>query len=798
MKVEKINSAYNCRKDLVLGKKAQAGVDNSPLKNITEISNICYKPISFGRTIQEHRSWGGRIDPKTKEVSFKMFTFPDAKGVDVLISKENEEEPLEIPMENKGKGVFEVTNISPDIVKNGDRYQFKITKSNDETEIVKDPYSFKQEELNGASTLYDQSEYKWKYDEAWKKNPNRITRTSNGKDGHKNVRECRIYAVSPDTISDERSYEGVIPKLKKIKRNGFNTLEVMHVENACAYNWGYDGVDKSSPSKYLGGPDQLKNLVDSAHKEGLNVVFDVIPNHIGPDGNQLSKTGPYIKGPNDFGDAFNFEGDNSEHVRDYIVNSMMNWVDNYHVDGLRLDMTKYMESDYTLKNIAADLNYHFPDCFTIAEDSRENVGLSENDAPIWNDESQLHDKRVTNKLRPEDYGEGKSEAEHANVTKKIFGDYGGIGRLGMDSEWDFSFHHRLDDMFYDPKNTDDMINTLMQGQHAVKYVMSHDEIGNHEGTRKIAKAMVPKLELNQKLYLNDDDKKRTKEFAKLKKYNPSHAEYIVSCQKEQLAAEDIAIKFQTGELDKYKTNKSNTYYENKEINDKLQKEVLDPWGIPKELGITYSKIQRAYDKAYNQTKMAQAFTFGIPGPKMVFQGDEKADLTPFRFFREFESVPVEDYLYVEKGYKPAEDALEASTMGQLKYSKQGLSKMKSFEKLTKDLNKVNEKNSALRLGYINGTHTVNHHGSSVVGLLSEDFENGNKVYTVTNFSDFSYDKDYEIQFPEGKWKEVINTENSKYGGQSKFLNEKTVESDGKESSKISLGGYSTLIFERVG
>ena len=46
--------------------------NKTPEKQINEISNICYKPISFGRTLAEHKSWGAVIDPKTKEASFKL------------------------------------------------------------------------------------------------------------------------------------------------------------------------------------------------------------------------------------------------------------------------------------------------------------------------------------------------------------------------------------------------------------------------------------------------------------------------------------------------------------------------------------------------------------------------------------------------------------------------------------------------------------------------------------------------------------------------------------------------------
>lgn len=295
---------------------------------------------------------------------------------------------------------------------------------------------------------------------------------------------------------------------------GFNTVEIMHVENTYSYNWGYDGVDKMAASDYLGGPDKLKELVDEAHKEGLNVVFDIIPNHLGPDGAQLKRTGPYIKGPNAFGEAFNFEGENSEYVRDYIINSAMNWIENYHVDGLRLDMTKYMESDLTLKQMAAEINYHYPDAFLIAEDGRGGISVDDN-GNYWANNEEVHDKRVVNPLRPEEYGRGKSEEEHTKAIQDIINGKTNLSRLGMDSEWDFNYYHQLDSILYAP-NTSNLLKAALNAQQSVKYVKSHDEIGNYEGTRAISKLMVPKLRLNDSMSLSQRDIERARDYAKQK------------------------------------------------------------------------------------------------------------------------------------------------------------------------------------------------------------------------------------------------------------------------------------------
>lgn len=767
------------------------------------IEKVGMTPLSFGKKLEEHRSWGARVatdDNKKENSSFKIYVYPDTKGVVAGVIKPDGSK-REYELQNKGKGVFEKTDIQKGEISPGDKYYYTIYKGSGEIDTVKDPYTFKQEKLIGDSTIYDQSAFRWQNDAAWKNNPNRISRTSNGRGKNLSVKDARIYALNPDSFTDKRSYEGVKDKLKEIKEMGFNTVEIMHVENTYSYNWGYDGVDKMAASDYLGGPDKLKELVDEAHKEGLNVVFDIIPNHLGPDGAQLKRTGPYIKGPNAFGEAFNFEGENSEYVRDYIINSAMNWIENYHVDGLRLDMTKYMESDLTLKQMAAEINYHYPDAFLIAEDGRGGISVDDN-GNYWANNEEVHDKRVVNPLRPEEYGRGKSEEEHTKAIQDIINGKTNLSRLGMDSEWDFNYYHQLDSILYAP-NTSNLLKAALNAQQSVKYVKSHDEIGNYEGTRAISKLMVPKLRLNDSMSLSQRDIERARDYAKQKGKSFEEAIYIVTCQKAQLASEDLAIKYQTGELDKYEVTPDMSREEAQKQRDRLQVRVLSPLGINSSSKINFNRIKKAFNDSIAQNKMALALTYSIPGPKMTFQGDEDADLTPFRFFRQFESVPYEEYLYTEKGYEPGMDALSESTLGKINYSEKGKERMEQFAALTKDLNKLNEENHAIRLGHIDNSTTVDHGMSQVVAFSTKDDVSNNEIFTITNAGETNYredkDNEYWIKFPKGRWVEVLNTDDEKYGGTSRHLNkDEIIHGDGSTNRAINLAGYSTICFKRVG
>ncbi len=777
--------------------------ENCASEKSTDISNICYKPLSFGRTWAEHKSWGAVIDPQTKEASFKILTYPDTKKVTVTVQKGNNPKSQKTyELRNQGNGVFATDKKIPaGEVENGDKYSYTIYKGNGWVDTVKDPYSFRQESLLGNSTIYDHSLYQWNDDNWFQNNKDRISRRANSQNGLTSVNEARIYELNTASFTKKGTFDAVKSKLKALKDMGFNAIELMPAENTFSFNWGYDGVDKFAPAEYLGGPDKLKDLINHAHNIGLNVIMDMVPNHIGPDGAALKKTGPYVSGQNAFGEAWNFEGKDSRYVRDFIVNAALNWIDNYHCDGLRLDMTKFMNSDYTMKQIAAEVNYHKPDAFLIAEDSRAQISVNEQGEYFVNSD-EPHDKRVINPLEQFESAEGEGEQIHCDAIDRISDFDTSLGRLGYDSEWDFNYFHSLKDQLYGSIDLDRFEKACYCSQDRVKYVMSHDEIGNFEGSRLIAKLMTPMLHLKDNIELNGEDRARAQELSKLKNLSLEAAQNRVKDQKAQFAGEKLAILLLTGELDKYNTSGISAKRQIHTINESFKNQVLRPLGIKASSGITYENIQTMFDKSFNTNKMALARTFAIPGPKMVFQGDERADLTPFRFFRQFQSIKNEDYLYYEKGYTTNKSALEESTLGSILYSTAGKNRMIKFRNLTRDLNLLNDQNPALSNGILIPENTIKHQVSQVFATHAKEYETNNEIFTVTNFNDSAYPRhdatDYYIKFPKGEWKEILNTDSKKYAGTGSFINTGIISSDGKNNSPIKLAGQSTIIFKKVG
>ena len=432
-------------------------------------------PISFKRSWSEHQSWGVRIDGDYP--SAKIFTFPDAKKVSIEVSDGNSDNKKIYELEKKQDGVFE-KKFEKGAIKPNDEYSFIIERNNGSIEKVKDPYSFRQPTLLGPSVAYNQSAYRWT-DSSWysKTNADRISRRASKDNSYKSLKQAKIYEMHIATLTKKANFEGAIQELQRIKDFGFNAIEIMPVENTFSYNWGYDGVDKFSPAQYLGGADKLKDLINAAHNIGLNVIMDMVPNHIGVDGSLLRKTGPYTSGKDTpWGDAFNYEGENSKYVRDYMVNAALNWIHNYHCDGLRLDMTKFMDSDTEMQQIAAEVNYHFPDAFLIAEDARSNISVRGDE--YWHDWWQPHDQRVTTPLKPDEIGFGENEDIHNQKIDNIQNGNLTLARLGCDSEWDFHFYHTISKLPYGEVDLDGLERAIFDSQERVKYSTSHDETGN--------------------------------------------------------------------------------------------------------------------------------------------------------------------------------------------------------------------------------------------------------------------------------------------------------------------------------
>ena len=149
-----------------------------------------------------------------------------------------------------------------------------------------------------------------------------------------------LYELHVGTFTPEGTFAAIIPRLPQLVELGVNVLELMPVAQFPGErNWGYDGVYPYAVQTSYGGAAGLKALVNACHQQGLAVVLDVVYNHLGPEGNYLGDFGPYFadKYRTPWGKAMNFDGPYSDGVREFFLQNAEYWLEEFHLDGLRLD-----------------------------------------------------------------------------------------------------------------------------------------------------------------------------------------------------------------------------------------------------------------------------------------------------------------------------------------------------------------------------------------------------------------------------------------------------------------------------
>ncbi len=154
-----------------------------------------------------------------------------------------------------------------------------------------------------------------------------------------------IYELHVGTFTPEGNFDALVPRLPQLAALGVTAIELMPVAQFPGdRNWGYDGVHPYAVQNSYGGPRALQRLVDAAHRHGLAVLLDVVYNHLGPEGNYLAKFGPYFteRYHTPWGSAINYDGPDSDAVRQFVIDNACAWVRDFHLDGLRLDAVQTM------------------------------------------------------------------------------------------------------------------------------------------------------------------------------------------------------------------------------------------------------------------------------------------------------------------------------------------------------------------------------------------------------------------------------------------------------------------------
>lgn len=288
------------------------------------------------------------------------------------------------PLADEGNGHWygEVAGASA-----GQEYQFIVTNGENSFYRI-DPRAAKVTNSVGNAVLYDHSAFDWQGDEF----------------ATPPVHQLVIYETHIGSFVDDgdgpADLADLTGKLGYLRDLGINAVELMPImEFAGDISWGYNPAHLFAVESAYGGPDAMKTFVREAHRAGIAVIVDVVYNHFGPsdlaiwqfDGwSENDKGGIYFyqdwRSATPWGDTRPDYG--RREVRDFILDNARMWLRDYHVDGLRLDMTPYMrtgsgfdgdihEGWTMIGDVGRTVRAEFPGRFTIAEDLHNDPAVTD-------------------------------------------------------------------------------------------------------------------------------------------------------------------------------------------------------------------------------------------------------------------------------------------------------------------------------------------------------------------------------------------------------------------------------------
>ncbi len=311
-----------------------------------------------------------------------------------------------VPLHRAGKGYWKA---SVGHVRPGALYMFRLENGKDRPDPAS---SYQPDGVHGPSEVVDHSAFQWE-DAEWRGVP---------------LPRMIIYELHVGTFSPRGTFEAIISRLEDLGELGVNAIELMPVAQFPGdRNWGYDGVCPFAVQKSYGGPSGLKRLVNACHKKGISVIVDVVYNHLGPEGNYLQDFGPYFtdRYRTPWGWAINYDDTHSNEVRNYFISNAMHWLENYHVDALRLDAIHGI-TDMSARPFLLELSERV-----------EQLSITKGRRFYLIAESDLNDSRV---IRPRETGGFGFDAQwsddfqhsvHALLTGERAGYYSDFGRTGQ-------------------------------------------------------------------------------------------------------------------------------------------------------------------------------------------------------------------------------------------------------------------------------------------------------------------------------------------------------------------------------
>ncbi len=234
-------------------------------------------------------------------------------------------------------------------LKEYDQYKYQIKDKYNNVCDKADPYaSFAQLRPDTASVIYDNSRYVWG-DKAW---------TDDRSSEHIYQGPINIYEVHfgswmrvPEEGNRSMTYlEGAEKLVAYVKKMGYTHIELLPVEeHPFDGSWGYQVTGYYAPTSRFGTPDEFKAFIDACHRNGIGVILDWVPAHFPKDAFGLARfdgtalyehQDPKQGEHPDWGTLIFNYGRNE--VRNFLIANAIYWIEEFHLDGLRVDAVASM------------------------------------------------------------------------------------------------------------------------------------------------------------------------------------------------------------------------------------------------------------------------------------------------------------------------------------------------------------------------------------------------------------------------------------------------------------------------
>ncbi len=273
-------------------------------------------------------------------------------------------------------------------VQHGQGYKFHIVNGEQSFDRI-DPYAQAVTNSVGVGLIHDHRQFDWAGDDFQAPPKSELM-----------IYEMHIGSYATTEDGKPGTFLTALNRLGHLKKLGINCVQIMPAaEFAGDYSWGYNPAHIFAVESAYGGPDAFKTFVREAHKNGIAVILDVVYNHLGPSDLDLWRFDGWSE--NDGGGIYFYNDHRAQtpwgatrpdygrgEVRQFLRDNALHWLREYHVDGLRFDMTLYMRSiagngdddipeGWSLMQwINQEVHAHFPGAITISEDLRGIAALT--------------------------------------------------------------------------------------------------------------------------------------------------------------------------------------------------------------------------------------------------------------------------------------------------------------------------------------------------------------------------------------------------------------------------------------